>query len=83
MLAKNIRFLIPFTLSQITEARGNYINEHITNLLQIFKGDYDKIIHWVQPVITKVKPKGDEFNLELKKGQLQDMFKRTLENMAQ
>ena len=66
-MAKKIRFLIPFTLGQMEEARGVMINDHIMKLLEIFQGGYDQMIHSIIPILTKVKPYEPEFDLNHKK----------------
>ena len=63
-LAKKVRFMIPFTLGQMEDQRGNAIREHIMTLLHIFEGDFDRMADSVQPVLTKIRPKEAEFDLK-------------------
>jgi hypothetical protein len=65
-LARTVRFLVPITQRQIDVDRGGGLVKQIEVLLQVFKGsDYNEIKHAVQPIITKVDPNDEDFDIDI------------------
>lgn len=56
--------LIPMTLSQIYEARGQMVREQVVLIQKVSEADLSLIGQSIQPVITKMKPKMEENDLE-------------------
>ena len=58
--------------------RGGAVREHIMNLIKIFKGEIPKILDSVQPILTRVKPKEETFNLENLKKSVSEIIQDTV-----
>ena len=63
--AKDVRFIIPLTRSQITEGRGSGTKEHIETVLNMCGTDLEDIVKAIQPLLLKMSPKDDEIDIEL------------------
>ena len=63
-MSSRVRFLIPITYKSMEGSRGKAVKDHIQLLLRVFKGNIKDVVNSIQPVLTQVKPKESEFNLE-------------------
>lgn len=55
-LAAQVKFLLPFTSMQLTDARGKSVRDQIQIIQEVCRSlELDEVIKAVQPVLTKVK----------------------------
>ena len=65
-IANKVRFLVPITDKQIDDGRGRGLVQQIEILLEVFKGSsLEEIQEAVQPVVTKVDPRNDQFDIDI------------------
>lgn len=70
-LVKEVKFLVPFTVNQIREQRGQSVREQISTIMRVCKGcDLNKVIESIQPLITKVKVTDQDFDLECARSEI-------------
>lgn len=53
--ASKVKILVPITSAQITESRGMEARNQIAMLQRICRADIEKMIHSVQPLLTKMR----------------------------
>lgn len=83
-LAKKVRILIPMTIQQIYDSRGQVVREQVEIVLGIFRGNIDKMPNAIIPIITKVKPvpkdyEENNFDMDQVRESLNGIFQNWLE----
>ena len=63
-MTKGVKFLLVFPKSQIENNRGNDIKEQFNTLMRIFQGNISDIQSSIKPIITKVDPNDDDFDID-------------------
>ena len=66
-VADKVRFLIPIEYSAFGDARGKSVRDSVEFLLKVFKGSLRNICNSIQPILTKVRPKEDGFDIDCAK----------------
>ena len=68
---KNLKILIPITLTSIKVARGGPVTEQLEILMKTFQKNPSEMSKSIIPVLTKVNPKDEEFEFDSVKHDLQ------------
>ena len=71
-LVKHIKILIPITVNQITEARGQDARRHLQLVQKLINGSDPHVGDCILPIITKCKPNDEDLDLDFLKIILQD-----------
>ena len=66
-MTKGVKFLLVFPKSQIENNRGNDIKEQFNTLMRIFQGNISDIQSSIKPIITKVDPNDDDFDIDMQR----------------
>ena len=63
-MSKGVKFLLVFSKGQIENAKGKDVKELVDTLIRIFQGNISEIKESIKPIITKVNPNDDEFEID-------------------
>ena len=80
-----LKFIVPITLPQITEARGGDIIKLMKTVQSMFKTDLGQAIKSVFPVLLRVQPQNvsamhEDFDIDDVKGKLFELLNHDVEN---
>ena len=77
--AKEVKFVVPVTINHIEEQACPSIVESIERLSALFNNcNYDELLTCVQPVITRVKPTDESFDIDLKQNEITEKLQLVL-----
>ena len=80
-MAKELKIIIPFTVNSATERRGGELIEQLKVLINMLEKDLTKFCYQVQPIITKVKPDDEEWDIDHFKAEIvSEIFRNDLKN---
>lgn len=77
--SKTVRFLVPIPNGQVTDCRGRGPRDQIKLIQQICEADLMQMIGAIQPIITRVKPADDEFDLITMRDTLKLQFQQEIQ----
>lgn len=78
-IAHEVKFIIPITLDQIRDSRGQKVRDQIQVIQNVCHGcELNEAIKSIQPVITKVRQNDEDFDLDYIKSDMFEQFRNDL-----
>ena len=79
-VAKEVKIIIPFTATQMSEQRGGIVAQLIKLMQNIFSSYLGQTEFSILPILTKVDPNDDEFDFDIFKDDFENVLKNELNN---
>lgn len=80
--AMSVKFALPITVNQVEEQSCPIIVQSLSQLRKFLKGpDFNTLLDSVQPIITKVKPSEENFDIECKQSEVAEKLGMALEKL--
>jgi hypothetical protein len=74
MKSKQLRFLVPITITQMRSGNGGEVKKQILILKRMFSGNLTQMQDSILPIITKCKPDDEDLDIDLLRQQFREIF---------